>query len=173
MIIDGLINRVTLCLILVDILQVLHLYVVVVNEQLSYTIYMWTCSSCGRRFNKENQPHSCKTIPFNEHFKHKDKAKELFDYLLDQITDKIGKCEIISLPCCIHLFGKYDFLAALPKKDSLEIRFALERVLDDAKLTASVPLSTKTYKNCLVIVSTKDINYELLEILREAYFLKS
>jgi len=48
-------------------------------------------------------------------------AKELFEYLLQKIELNIGKCKIVSLPCCVHLYGTYDFLAALPKKDSIEI----------------------------------------------------
>jgi hypothetical protein len=35
-----------------------------------------------------------------------------------------GRKLVVSLPCCIHLYGEYDFLAVLPKKDRLEIRFA-------------------------------------------------
>jgi hypothetical protein len=86
---------------------------------------MWTCSKCGRIFKSAHQPHSCKRIALEKHFENKEKAKELFGFLVEQINSKIGKCKIISIPCCVHLFGKYDFLAALPKKDRLEIRIAL------------------------------------------------
>ncbi len=82
---------------------------------------MWTCPKCKRVFNKKDQPHSCNKIPLDQHFKNKEKAKELFDHLIDQIGTGIGKCKIISLPCCIHLYGNYDYLALLPKKDQLEI----------------------------------------------------
>jgi len=101
---------------------------------------MWTCSNCGRIFEKAKQPHSCRKVPLAQHFQSKDKAKEIFDYLVKQIDEKIGKCRIISLPCCIHLFGKYDFLAALPKKDRLEVRFGLDHVLENPRLKQSVLL---------------------------------
>jgi hypothetical protein len=133
---------------------------------------MWTCPECGRIFEKAKQPHSCHKVSLEQHFKNKDKAKELFDYLVERINSKIGKCQIISIPCCIHLFGNYDFLAALPKKDKLEIRFALDRKLDSSRLKQYVLMSTKVYKNCIDISKTEEINEELIQWLNQAYHLK-
>src|SRR4030042_2851910 len=104
---------------------------------------MWTCPKCERTLSRLSQPHSCHNIPLEQHFKNKDKAKELFNYLVEQVNSKIGKCQIISIPCCIHLFGTYDFLAALPKKDKLEIRFALDRKLTSQRLKTCVSMSAK------------------------------
>jgi hypothetical protein len=133
---------------------------------------MWTCSKCGRIFEKENQVHSCKKVPLEDHFKNKEKAKIIFDYLIKKIGD-IGQCRIISLPCCVHLYGNYDFLAALPKKDKLEIRFSLDRVLGSSRLKQSVPVSSKYYKNCIDINSREEIDEELINWLTESYFQKS
>jgi|GEM_PF-2467104 len=133
---------------------------------------MWTCSTCGRIFEKVGQPHSCHTVFLEEHFKNKEKAKELFDFLVNTINKKIGTCKIISLPCCVHLFGKYDFLAALPKNDRLEIRFALDRKLNSSKLIQCVPISAKDFKNCLEVTNTDEINQELITWLDESYHLK-
>jgi len=133
---------------------------------------MWTCPKCNRIFKNENQPHSCNKISLEQHFKHKEQAKEIFEYLVNQIKSKIGKCQIISLPCCIHLFGNYDFLAILPKKDKLEIRFNLDRILNSSRLKQSVPVSSKYYKNCVDIFNTKEINDELMQWLTESFYLK-
>ena len=133
---------------------------------------MWTCLKCGRIFKKANQPHTCRKIALNQHFRNKDKAKELFDYLVNQINTKIGRCKVISIPCCVHLFGKYDFLAALPKKDRLEIRFALDRKVDSPGLKQSVPMSKKVYKNCFDIGSKEEIDKEFISWLKESYHLK-
>ena len=134
---------------------------------------MWVCPKCGRIFKTANQPHSCKRVPLEQHFKNKEKAKELFDYLVEQVNNKVGKCKVISIPCCVHLFGKYDFLAALPKKDRLEIRFALDRKLNSARLKQSVPMSAKVIKNCLEINSVKEIDEEFVGWLKESYYLKN
>jgi len=133
---------------------------------------MWICLKCGRIFDHKFQPHSCKKIPLEEHFGNKPRARELFDLLVKEADTKIGKCRIISLPCCIHLFGTYNFLAALPKKDRLEIRFALPRKLDSPRFRQGVPLSAKSYKNCLDISSQQEIDEELIKWLDESYHLK-
>lgn len=133
---------------------------------------MWTCSECSRIFKSVNQPHSCKRVPIEKHFEGKEKAKELFDVLYEKVNKNIGKCSIISLPCCIHLFGKYDFLAALPKKNRLQIRFAMDRKLKDLKLKDCVPLSLRTFKNCFDISSKSEIDKKFLGWLKESYHLK-
>ena len=133
---------------------------------------MWTCHKCGRIFHKTAQPHSCHKIPLEQHFNNKSKAKELFKILIKQINTKVGKCQIIFIPCCIHLFGNYDFLAALPKKDRLEIRFALNRKLHTHRLKQCVPLSAKVFKNCLDITTKKEIDEELIKWLVESFHLK-
>ncbi len=133
---------------------------------------MWTCPRCDRIFQKANQPHSCKRVSVASHFEHKEKAKELFDSLHSQIEENIGKCEIVSLPCCIHLFGTYDFLAVLPKKDGMEIRFALDRTLDTPRLKVSVPMSSNVVKNCVDIHNTRELDHECMSWLTESYHLK-
>ena len=133
---------------------------------------MWTCPKCKRIFESTNCPHSCKSIPLEQHFKNKEKTKELFDLLLKTINEEVGKCRVVSLPCCIHLFGTYDFLAALPKKDKLEIRFALDRKIDSPRLKICVPMSSKVFKNCFDIYSKEELNDEFIGWVRESYHLK-
>jgi hypothetical protein len=133
---------------------------------------MWTCPNCGRIFEKAKQPHSCRKIPLEEHFKNKSKAKELFDLLHKRIGQEIGSCRIISIPCCIHLFGHYDFLAALPKKDRLEIRFALDEKLNSPRLKQGVAMSNRIYKNCTDISSSEDIDEDLVGWLTRSFHLK-
>lgn len=134
---------------------------------------MWTCPNCNRIFKKAKQPHSCKKIPVESHFVNKEAAKELFDYLLKRIEENIGKCRVVSLPCCVHLFGNYEFLAALPKKEGIEIRFALNRKLNSPRLKVCVPMSNKVFKNCFDIKSKQEIDSEFIGWLKESYYLKS
>jgi hypothetical protein len=133
---------------------------------------MWSCPKCGRIFEKEGQGHSCHVIALSEHFKNKEKAKEVFDYFVEQVNKTVGTCKIISLPCCIHLFGKYDFLAVLSKKEGLEIRFALDRKIDSPRLKICVPMSLKVFKNCFEIKSKEEVNAEFLGWVKEAYRLR-
>ena len=133
---------------------------------------MWTCPSCERIFDREAQSHSCHKVPLDQHFKNKEKALELFNFLTEQVGNRIGKYRIISIPCCVHLFGSYDFLAALPKRDKLEIRFALNRELNTPRLKQSVRMSTNVYKNCFDVTTTKEIDAEFIGWINESYHLK-
>jgi hypothetical protein len=133
---------------------------------------MWNCSKCDRVFEKTKQPHTCHKFPLEQHFKNKEKAEKLFNLLFQTINTKIGGCQIISLPCCIHLFGSYDFLAALPKKEKLEIRFALNRKLNNPRLKQSVFMSAKAVKNCIDLNTIEEIDKELIDWLSEAYHFK-
>ena len=133
---------------------------------------MWTCPKCSRIFRTTNQPHSCRKVPVEKHFGGKVKAKKLFDALVKQINTTIGPCQIIFIPCCIHLFGKYDFLAALPKQDRLEIRIALNIKVSSPRLRTSVPLSAQVYKNCFDLFSPSEIDAEFMGWLKESYHLK-
>lgn len=133
---------------------------------------MWTCPKCKRVFGRANQMHSCRNVPLGKHFEGKNKAKDLFDKLVKDINDRVGETQTISIPCCIHLFGKYDFLAALPKTDRLELRFALDKIIDTPRLKSSVPLSKKTYKNVIDVNKIEEIDSELMGWIKESYFLK-
>lgn len=133
---------------------------------------MWTCQTCKRVFKKENQPHSCKSKSLNDHFKNKEKARELFDYLLKHIDTDVGKCKVISIPCCIHLFGKYDFMAVLPKKDKVEIRFALDKKIDNPLVKQQIPVSSKLFKICLEINSKDDLDENIIDYFKTSYYLK-
>ncbi len=133
---------------------------------------MWICSKCERIFEKKNQSHSCTKYPLEKHFENREHSKEIFDYLVDKIKKDIGEIKIISLPCCIHFYGKYDFLAVLPKKNRLEVRFTLNRILDNSRLKQSVPVSSKSYKNCIDVYSTSDIDGELIDWIKESYYLQ-
>jgi len=133
---------------------------------------MWKCPECGRIFDKQGQTHSCRRVPVEQHFRNKEVAQALFVQLQEALRSSIGECEVISLPCCIHLYGKYDFLAALPKKDRLEIRFALGRPLDSPRVKQSAQTSGRAYTNCTDIRSASEIDEELMEWLAEAYQMR-
>ncbi len=134
---------------------------------------MWVCPKCSRQFRRKDQPHSCKTIPLAEHFENKEIAKELYKKLLSEINKKVGKVRELSIPCCIHLCGAYDFIAILPKKDGIEVRFLLDKKLSSKRLNARVKISKKKFKYSLNVDSEDDIDKELMGWLKELYYLDS
>jgi hypothetical protein len=84
-----------------------------------------------------------------------------------------NRAELVSLPCCIHLAATDDFLAVLPKRDRLEIRFTLHRRLDSPRIRACSQTSRTSYKHSIDVSQVEDIDAELLGWLREAYRLRA
>lgn len=130
----------------------------------------WRCPKCGRTFSRTGQPHSCSTVSLESHLPG-GPQRALFERLLAEVNSKAGECEVLSLPCCIHLVGRYDFLAVLPRKKRLEIRFVLERELANPRVQRSARISKALYKHSVDVRTAEDVDEELLGWLREAYHL--
>jgi hypothetical protein len=103
------------------------------------------------------------------HFARGGASRCLFDALLGAVSAHVGPCEVVSLPCCIHLAATDDFLAVLPKRDRLEVRFTLHHRLRGPRVLACAQTSRDTYKHRVDVSSVEDIDSELLGWLREAY----
>jgi hypothetical protein len=135
---------------------------------------LWTCPKCGRIFEKKNQVHSCRRYPLEKHFKGKeDVAKPLFNDLKAKIKRSIGPIKVISLPCCIHFFGLFDFAAVFPLKDKIRIHFALDHKLKSSRVDKSSKYSASRFMHSIDIESKKRIDKELIGWLKEAYHLRT
>ena len=132
---------------------------------------VWRCPKCNRAFRRTRQPHSCRTVSLESHLRHGEQRAH-FEHLVDEVNSKVGRCEVLSLPCCIHLVGKFDFLAVLAKKERLEIRFVLKRELASSRVQRSARISKTQYKHCVDVQAAEDIDEELLSWVREAYYLE-
>jgi hypothetical protein len=129
----------------------------------------WRCPDCGRAFARRNQPHSCKRVPIEAHFAPDGASRRLFEALLAAVGGHVGPCEVVSLPCCIHLAATDDFLAVLPRRDRLEIRFTVHRRIRSPRIQACAQTSRDAYKHRVDISAVEDLDPELLGWLREAY----
>jgi hypothetical protein len=130
---------------------------------------MWTCPVCVRSFRRTGQTHSCRVVPVADHFRGKPTAQELFDGLKGAITDAIGPCTVVSLPCCIHLADEVDYLAVLPKQDRLEVRFTLHDEINRPRIVRSVRTGPTAVKHCVDVATPSDIDEELLTWIRRAH----
>jgi hypothetical protein len=95
-------------------------------------------------------------------------VRGLFDALVAAIEATVGPCQLVSLPCCIHLAAADDFLAVLPRRDRLEIRFTLHRRIDEPRIAASSQTSRTAFKHSVLIAQVDDLDTELLGWLAEA-----
>lgn len=134
---------------------------------------MWQCKKCKREFQKVNQSHSCTVFPLEKHFENKDKSKELFEYLKQQIEKKIGPVKIESLPCCIHFVGTYSFGACWAIKDGIRVDFRVNNPIKTKRKHKLNHMSKNRYLYYFDIFNKSEIDSELLGWIKESYNLNS
>jgi hypothetical protein len=111
-------------------------------------------------------------VSLEDHLAQGDAMRPVFDELLLRVRREIGGAEIVGLPCCIHLRGTHDFLAVLPRKAWLEVRFSLRREIRHPRIKQATRTSSSRYKHRTDVATVQDIDDELLDWLREAYHLE-
>jgi hypothetical protein len=130
----------------------------------------WVCPGCGRAFRRTGQQHSCHTVRLDDHLWPAHPMRPLFDHLLARVRDDVGPCEVVALNCCVHLAGgTADFLAVLPRKRHLEVRFSLGRELQDPRVERTTRTGTHTFKHRVDVTFPGEVDEVLLGWIREAY----
>lgn len=104
-----------------------------------------------------------------DHFHHRDATRPIFDQVVTAIEHRVGDCEVVAIPCCIRLCGTHDFLAVLPRKDRLEVRFTLDHEVDDPRIVQSTQVSRSTHKHSVDLRSPEEVDEEFLDWVAEAY----
>jgi hypothetical protein len=130
---------------------------------------MWRCPDCGRTFRRQAQPHSCRTMNLEDRLPHDHVMRPVFDCLRHRLTSAVGACDVVALPCCIHLVGEHDFVAVLPRRDRLEVRFALPLELDSRRVKRSAQIARSSWKHSVDITADDDVDDELLGWLHQAH----
>ena len=133
---------------------------------------LWTCPKCGRKFEKNNQLHSCNFFLLNKHFENRELAKNLFKKLKKDIHKYVGPFKIESLPCCIHLVSTFTFAAVYALKDRIRIHFTLDHRLESYRIDKCFHVSTNRYSYSIDIENEKEIDEELIRWLKQAYNLR-
>lgn len=133
---------------------------------------MWQCPECKRKFEKNNQSHSCRSYPLENHFK-SEKCKALYDALCAKIEKEIGKFYVESPECCIHLVAKKTFVGVFCTKDHIKISFTITEKLDTPRIERFVQMSANRFNHRVIVQDEKEIDKELISWLKEAYGLMS
>lgn len=129
----------------------------------------WRCPTCGRPFRRRGQRHSCRVVSVEEHLGSRPEARVLLERLVTAVTDAIGPCEVVALPCCLHLAVGADLLAVLPKRDRLELRFTLPERLDHPRVLRAERTGAAAVKHRVDVATLAEIDEELLTWLRAAH----
>lgn len=129
---------------------------------------LWTCPKCKRKFERKDQPHSCKYYPIEQHFEHRSKERKLYEQLKKAIKINIDHVKVESLECCIHFVSNFTFAAVKIMKGKIRLDFALNHLLKNNRIIKSLKMSTNRWLYVVDLTEENDINDELLQWLKEA-----
>jgi hypothetical protein len=130
---------------------------------------LWTCPTCGRKFERKGQAHSCEPFPLSQHFKGKPLGKNLYETLIQSIKKGVATFKIESLHCCIHLVSTFTFAAVKIYKNKIQVEFSLNKKIESKRIKRIVQTSAHRFLYYADVMNAEDIDKELIEWVREAH----
>ena len=133
----------------------------------------WVCSTCGRRFARPKQWHSCKSQSIDAHFVDKDPAlRQLFNRLIRRLK-KTGPLRVDAVKTSINLISRHHFGGITVRRGYMRLGFLARTRVDSARIVRSQILGPNRVGHSVVISSKKDVDAQLLRWLVDAQHLQS
>lgn len=130
---------------------------------------LWRCPKCKRTFANRNQSHSCgSTRPLAEHFRGKERARELFDALSAEVKS-CGPSTIIPEKTRIAFHRRMSFLSVVVQRDRLLLGFVFGRRIDDPRFDKIETYSPRNHWHRLPLRAVSDIDEQVRAWIAEAY----
>ncbi|MFM9911687.1 MAG: DUF5655 domain-containing protein [Chitinophagaceae bacterium] len=134
---------------------------------------LWTCTQCGRQFERQGQSHSCKAFPLKQHFEGKPGGTLFYKIFKQAVKRQIGHFRIESLECCIHFVNTSTFASIKIMREKIKVEFSLARKISNKRLKQPVQLSANSFLYFVNISSEDEIDGTLLKWIKEAYKRRS
>lgn len=135
--------------------------------------HKWVCPSCGRRFAKTNQWHSCEARDIETHFRGKSpELKSLFETLIQELK-KRGPIHIDAVKTSINLISKHHFGGITVRHGYLRVGFLARKLIPSSRIVRTLPLGANRVAHAVIVRTRSDIDEELLEWLAEAQAMQS
>ena len=131
----------------------------------------WICEICGREFRNKNQFHSCEQSTIEQHLEGKPEyIVEIFHKLLDIISE-FGEFELLPLKTVIQAQRSSTFLSIYLKKNKVHLEFQAAKEKIHPSITKSIKISKSRFFHFADFKNKKEIDNELISIIKEAYNL--
>lgn len=131
----------------------------------------WICEICGREFKNKNQFHSCEQSTIEQHLEGKpDLIVEIFHKLLDIISD-LGEFELLPLKTVIQAQKSSTFLSIYLKRNKVHLEFQASGEKKHSSITKRIKISNNRYFHFADFKNQKEIDDEVVSIIKEAYNL--
>jgi Domain of unknown function (DUF5655) len=133
----------------------------------------WKCPTCGRRFAKARQWHSCEIKGLEEHFRGRDpELRELFDELVRRLR-KLGPIGIDPVKTSINLTARHHFGAVTVRGNFLRLGFLSEKRIADARIVHVERLGPEKFGHSVVLETIEDLDDVVMGWLASAYRFRS
>lgn len=130
---------------------------------------MWTCPKCKRDFKTRNQSHSCGNFSIEKIFeKYPEYTFLLFEKIHNEVT-QFGDMQIRAVKNGVMFSVQSTFLALKPHSKYLAVEFACGKPYDEFPVEKCVQVSKTEFAHILRIEKLPEIDYQLINWLREAY----
>ncbi len=130
----------------------------------------WTCASCGRRFRRRNQGHTCSRVGIDDVFGGASQLSlELFDRFR-ALVDEIGPNELSITKSGVGFRGTHRVFAAVrPTKAGLGGFLDLTDVVDDERFSNVEPYTKRLFIHKLRLNSPEQLDDDFRGWVRDAY----
>jgi hypothetical protein len=130
---------------------------------------LWKCPTCGRRFAKVRQWHSCAARGVEDHFRGKGAAvRAIFDRLIQELRT-IGPVRVDAVKTSINLINKHHFGGVRVRRNYLRVGFLANVPIHSPRIVHSESLGPGRVAQSVEIRSVEEIDHELLGWLAQAY----
>ena len=134
---------------------------------------LWRCPRCRRKFTKRNQAHSCLVHTVAQHFRGKDpRLRRIYELLISRLR-RVGGLRIDAVKSSINLVSKYHFGGVSVRKNSLRVGFLSDERIEDERILAALRVGPAKVAHWVRLLSSRDIDAQLLHWLKKAYLLQS
>jgi hypothetical protein len=128
---------------------------------------LWICPRCGNAFANRNSWHSCISVPLEDHFAGRPKAREIFDRLRSAV-ESIGPVWVVSSKTRIGFMTRVRFAGVYFRRDGLRLAVWLRRRVDSPRVAKVEYLPTGNWIHHLDLRAPGDVDEEVLALIREA-----
>ena len=129
----------------------------------------WKCPTCGRRFARPNQAHSCQVVPLRAHLaKASPETRAIYAAILAAIR-ACGPVQIAPTKTGINLLSGTSLGGLTLHRGYLNLGLVLTRRLESPRASWVLQLSPRSFAHRIRVGSPGEVDRELRQWIRDAY----
>ncbi len=129
----------------------------------------WTCPTCGRKFARPRQAHSCQVVSLESHLEKATPATQAVFHAVLKAIKACGPVQIAPTKSGVNLLSGTSLGGIILHRHYLNLGLVLTRKLESPRVTWALQLSPRSVANRIRVASIPEVDKELRAWIREAY----